>query len=30
MIELAEANPAWGCPQLHSQLRQEGHVINHK
>ena len=29
-MELAEANPAWGCPQLHSQLREEGHVINHK
>jgi transposase InsO family protein len=27
---LAEAHPAWGCPQLHRQLRQEGHVINHK
>ena len=30
LIELAEANPAWGCPQLHSQLRHEGLVINHK
>lgn len=30
LMELAEANPAWGCPQLHSQLREEGHVINHK
>ncbi len=30
LIELAEANPAWGFPQLHSQLRQEGLVINHK
>lgn len=27
---LAEAHPAWGCPQLHRQLRQEGHAINHK
>lgn len=27
---LAEAHPAWGCPQLHRQLRHEGHVINHK
>lgn len=29
-MALAEANPAWGCPQLHQQLRQEGHLINHK
>lgn len=30
LMELAEAHPAWGCPQLHRQLRQEGYVINHK
>lgn len=30
LMELAEANPSWGCPQLHQQLRQEGHTINHK
>lgn len=30
LLELAEAHPAWGCPQLHQQLRQEGHAINHK
>ncbi|WP_425508268.1 IS3 family transposase [Tahibacter soli] len=29
-MDLAEARPAWGCPQLHRQLRQEGHVINHR
>lgn len=27
---LANAHPAWGCPQLHQQLRREGHRINHK
>lgn len=30
LLELAESHPAWGCPQLHQQLRQEGHRINHK
>lgn len=30
LLALAEAHPAWGCPQLHQQLRQEGFVINHK
>lgn len=30
LLGLAEDHPAWGCPQLHRQLRQEGHVINHK
>jgi len=30
LAELAEAHPAWGFPQLHRQLRQEGHLINHK
>jgi len=30
LMELAEAHPAWGCPQLHRQLRQEGYLINHK
>jgi len=24
LIDLAENHPAWGCPQLHRQLRQEG------
>lgn len=30
LIELAHANAGWGCPQLHPQLRHEGHRINHK
>lgn len=30
LIELAKTYPAWGCPMLHQQLRQEGHRINHK
>lgn len=30
LTALAEQHPAWGCPQLHRQLRQEGHLINHK
>ncbi len=30
LLALAESHPAWGCPQLHRQLRREGHVINHK
>lgn len=30
LVELANAHPAWGCPQLHLQLRSEGHRINHK
>lgn len=30
LIELANAHPAWGCPQLHQQLRHVGYVINHK
>jgi hypothetical protein len=24
LVELANAHSAWGCPQLHQQLRQEG------
>jgi putative transposase len=30
LLELAHAHKKWGCPQLHSQLRHEGHRINHK
>lgn len=30
LIELAKAHIRWGCPQLHQQLRHEGHRINHK
>lgn len=30
LLELAQAHAAWGCPQLHRQLRHEGHRINHK
>jgi putative transposase len=30
LVELANIHGAWGCPQLHRQLRQEGHRINHK
>lgn len=30
LLELAKAHPKWGCPQLHWQLRDEGHEINHK
>jgi putative transposase len=30
LVELANAHGAWGCPQLHQQLRWEGHGINHK
>jgi putative transposase len=30
LLELAKAHPKWGCPQLHWQLRDEGHRINHK
>lgn len=30
LIELANDHATWGCPQLHQQLRREGHRINHK
>jgi putative transposase len=30
LVALANAHGAWGCPQLHQQLRREGHRINHK
>ena len=30
LVELANDHGAWGCPQLHEQLRREGHRINHK
>lgn len=30
LVTLAKANGAWGCRQLHRQLRQEGFAINHK
>jgi putative transposase len=30
LVELAETHGKWGCPQLHRQLRHEGHRINHK
>lgn len=30
LLALAHAHTAWGCPQLHKQLRAEGHRINHK
>ena len=30
LIDLANAHPAWGFPQLHAQLRGEGHRVNHK
>ena len=30
LLDLANAHPAWGCPQLHRQLRHAGHRINHK
>jgi putative transposase len=30
LLDLAHAHPTWGCPQLHQQLRREGHRINHK
>lgn len=30
LTALAEQHPAWGCPQLHRQFRQEGYLINHK
>lgn len=30
LVTLAKAHRAWGCPQLHQQLRREGHQINHK
>ena len=30
LVELANIHGAWGCPQLHRQLRREGHGINHK
>ena len=30
LVELANTHSAWGCPQLHRQLRREGHCINHK
>lgn len=30
LLSLANAHPTWGCPQLHDQLRADGHVINHK
>jgi putative transposase len=30
LLELARTHAAWGCPQLHRQLRHEGHRINHK
>lgn len=30
LVELANDHGAWGCPQLHQQLRREGHRINHK
>lgn len=30
LLELAQTHAAWGCPQLHRQLRHEGHRINHK
>jgi len=30
LVELANVHGAWGCPQLHQQLRREGHRINHK
>lgn len=30
MLALANANPGWGLPQLHRQLRRDGHPINHK
>lgn len=30
LVELANIHGAWGCPQLHQQLRREGHRINHK
>lgn len=29
-LSLADANPSWGLPQLHRQLRQDGHRINRK
>lgn len=28
--DLAQQHRAWGCPQLHEQLRREAFVINHK
>jgi putative transposase len=30
LVELANVHGTWGCPQLHQQLRREGHWINHK
>lgn len=30
MLDLANANPSWGLPQLHKLLRQDGHRINRK
>ena len=30
LLALASAHAGWGCPQLHKQLRSEGHQINHK
>jgi putative transposase len=30
LLELANEYAAWGSPQLHRQLRREGHQINHK
>jgi putative transposase len=30
LLEPASAHGTWGCPQLHQQLRREGHRINHK
>ncbi|MBK7043740.1 MAG: IS3 family transposase [Rhodanobacteraceae bacterium] len=30
LLALASAHGGWGCPQLHLQLRAEGHRINHK
>lgn len=30
LVALAKTHRAWGCPQLHRQLRHEGYRINHK
>lgn len=30
LLALASAHSGWGCPQLHKQLRSDGHAINHK
>ena len=30
LLDLANQNPTWGCPQLHRQLRHAGYQINHK